>query len=181
MPKLGNDKIGRAGEHYVAAELNRRGAYASPFSGNVPDIDIVAMDDGRESVAFIQVKTRARGNWQIGLKNGWAKFTPHGCPKDGSCKEDCRPKLCEPIYGKENHYWVFVSLKAGGGQQYYIVPDDDVRRILIRDKHLAYLDKHSGQRPGKNHDSDHHSFTDKALEPWKDQWDTLGLWQESEQ
>ena len=30
-----SDRIGRAGEHYVAAELNRRGAYAAPFSGNV--------------------------------------------------------------------------------------------------------------------------------------------------
>lgn len=180
MPRLGNDKIGRAGEHYVAAELNRRGAYASPFSGNVPDIDIVATDDSRERVAFIQVKTKARGNWQVRLKVGWAKFTPNGCPKDGSCGQDCRPKLCEPVPGKENHYWAFVSLQKDGGQEYYIVPDDQVRS-LVREGHMEYLGRHGGQRRGKNHDSDHHSITDKAIETWKDQWDALGLWPESEQ
>ncbi len=44
-----SNRIGRAGEHYVAAELNRRGAYASPFSGNVPGIDIVATDAKRRA------------------------------------------------------------------------------------------------------------------------------------
>ena len=182
MPRRRTDSIGRAGEHYVAAELNRRGAYASPFSGNVPSIDILATDVDRKRMAYIQVKTkRPRGNWQIGLGHGWAKIAPYGCPKDGSCGEDCKPKLSEPICGKEKHYWVFVSLQEDGGQQYYIVPDDDVRRYLIRDKHMAYLKKHGGQRPGKSHDSPHHSFRDEALQAWRDKWDTLGLWHVSEQ
>ena len=30
-------------EHLVAAELARRGIVATPFSGNVPDIDILAL------------------------------------------------------------------------------------------------------------------------------------------
>ena len=55
MPRRRTDNIGRAGEHYVAAELNRRGAYASPFSGNVPGIDIVATDQDRQQMAYIQV------------------------------------------------------------------------------------------------------------------------------
>ena len=50
------DTIGRAGEHYVAAELNRRGAYASPFSGNVPGIDIVATDSEQNRMVYIQVR-----------------------------------------------------------------------------------------------------------------------------
>ena len=48
MMKRSNDTTGRAGEHYVAAELSRRGAYASPFSGNVPGIDVIATDRNRE-------------------------------------------------------------------------------------------------------------------------------------
>ena len=65
----GFDRTGRAG----AGELNRRGSYASPFSGNVPGIDIVATDENQQSMAYIQVKTKRGpgGSWQVSLRNGW--------------------------------------------------------------------------------------------------------------
>lgn len=176
MPKIRRDAIGRAGEHYVAAELNRRGAYASPFSGNVPGIDILATDHDREHVAHIQVKTkRAGGNWQVGLQPGWAQITPYGCPGNGDCAVACTPSLNDPIPGKLDHYWVFVSLQKDGGQKYYIVADDVVRSVMVRQRHKAYLAKHGGQRPGKKHDSLHHSFTDRDIECWRDKWHCLGL------
>ena len=31
-----NQQVGRAGEYFVVAELNKRGAYAVPFAGNMP-------------------------------------------------------------------------------------------------------------------------------------------------
>ena len=178
MPSLRRetDRTGRAGEHYVAAELNRRGAYASPFSGNVPSIDIVATDGEKERMAYIQVKTkREGGNWQIGLQHGWAKITPYGCSGDGNCSIRCTPLLRDPILGKPDHYWIFVSLLRSGGQQYFIVDDANVRRRLIREKHLDYLGEHGGQRPGKKHDSLHHSWKDEDLQDWKGRWGSLGL------
>ena len=42
MPKLKVHQVGQAGEHFVAAELHRRGAYAVTFSGNMPNIDILS-------------------------------------------------------------------------------------------------------------------------------------------
>ena len=42
-----NQQIGRAGEHYVAAELNRRGTYAVTFTGNMPKIDVMASNAER--------------------------------------------------------------------------------------------------------------------------------------
>ena len=181
MPKPTTDQVGRAGEHYVAAELNIRGAYASPFSGNVPEIDIVATDKDKERIVHIQVKTkRSPGNWHMGLRHGWAEITLSGCPKNGKCGKDCTPQLCEPIFGKEDHYWVFVSLQKDGGQRYYTVRDDRVRR-LVRDKHEAYLAKHGGQRSGSNHDSLHFSFSDKDLRPWLGRWNELGLCLELEE
>ena len=176
MPRRRTDTIGRAGEHYVAAELNRRRAYASPFSGNVPGIDIVATNEDRTSMAYIQVKTKGENskNWQVGLKNGWAKIKPNNCPKNKKCSKECTPMLEEPIPGKPDHYWVFVSLMKDGGQKYYIVPDDEARSRLIRKSHEDYLKKHCGQRPGKNHDSFHHSFTETALNGWEDKWNSLG-------
>jgi hypothetical protein len=47
MRKLTNHQVGQAGEHFVVAELHRRGAYAATLSGNMPDIDIYASDAGQ--------------------------------------------------------------------------------------------------------------------------------------
>lgn len=44
MGKPNPQQVARAGEHFVAAELHRRGAYAVTFAGNMPDIDILASD-----------------------------------------------------------------------------------------------------------------------------------------
>lgn len=176
MPKSKNDMIGRAGEHYVAAELNRRGAYASPFSGNVPGIDIVATDEDQERQVYIQVKTsRGDGRWHMSQRHGWAKITLKGCPKNGKCPKTCKPNMDEPITGKPDHYWVFVSLSDDGGQQYYVVEDGKVRK-RIREDYEAYLKKNGGQRPGKNHDSLHALLTGKDLQDCKGNWEILGLW-----
>ena len=175
MPRGRTDGIGRAGEHYVAAELNRRGAHASPFSGNVPAIDVIATDGDMKHVAYIQVKTkRGRGNWQMSLNHGWSKITLSKCPGDGKCPKPCTPSLQEPIAGKPDHHWVFVSLSKDGGQQYYVLADDKVR-TLLREGHQDYLKEHCGQRPSKNHNSLHCMFTDQGLQAWKDNWEILGL------
>ena len=52
-------------EHLVAAELARRGIVATPFSGNVPDIDILAFKSGKS--ISVQVKSAKTGN--IALAN----------------------------------------------------------------------------------------------------------------
>ena len=50
-------------EHLVVAELARRGIFATPFSGNVPDFDILAFKSGK-SVPF-QVKSVKSGYIQV--------------------------------------------------------------------------------------------------------------------
>ena len=47
-------------ENLVAAELARRGIVATPFSGNVPDIDILAFKSGK--LISVQVKSVKTGN-----------------------------------------------------------------------------------------------------------------------
>lgn len=65
-----NQQTARAGEYFVAAELNRRGAYAVTFAGNMPKIDIVASNVGRTREVSIQVKTRRSGTWQTSTEEG---------------------------------------------------------------------------------------------------------------
>jgi len=55
------------GEHLVTAELGRRGIIATPFSGNVPDIDILAIANGVS--AHIQVKAINKNSWQFDIRS----------------------------------------------------------------------------------------------------------------
>ena len=92
MNRGGRDRTGRAGEHYVAAEVNRRGAYAAPWAGNLPDIAVVAvaMDGERSFTAYIQVKTKGpkQSTWQGDVRVGWdlPKSDEIECVSWGGCQ-----------------------------------------------------------------------------------------------
>lgn len=53
-PKLTTQQVGSAGEHFVAAEIHRRGGYAVTFSGNMHDIDLLAGDANHDRVISIR-------------------------------------------------------------------------------------------------------------------------------
>ena len=187
------DKVGRAGEHFVAAELNRRGAYASPFSGNVPGIDIVATDDRQEHMAYLQVKTKriAKQRWSVSLRHAWD--IPKGVT-ECLCLDTCDAARCaeasakvpthphhrdatslltlREVQGKPDHYWVFVSLEE---LQYWIVPDDTVRGEMIRLPHIKYLRERGGHRPGSKHGSLDTGIFEPFLTSWLGCWSALGL------
>ncbi len=57
-----NKLTGQLAEHLVCAELGRRGLIATPFSGNVPTFDIVAVNAACRAVP-IQVKATRGDNW----------------------------------------------------------------------------------------------------------------------
>ena len=40
-----NKLTGQVGEFLVCAELGRRGMFATPFAGNVPEFDVVAVGE----------------------------------------------------------------------------------------------------------------------------------------
>lgn len=183
-----NDTTGRAGEHYVAAELSRRGAYASPFSGNVRGIDVVATDRDSDKVAYIQVKTKRKGlHWQASLRHGWYIPNPvpsciclRECAPNGVCKDNHRHHrsgtldlLQTPeIPSKPEHFWAFVSLER---LEYWIIPDYVVRGSLIREAHKRYLESKGGHRPGKAHSSLHTVIREVQMQEWKGKWEVLGL------
>ena len=58
--------IGQIGEHLVTAELGRLGIVATPFSGNVPDIDILAY--ANSVTGHIQVKAIKSDSWQFDIR-----------------------------------------------------------------------------------------------------------------
>ncbi|WP_287158202.1 hypothetical protein [Chloroflexus sp.] len=148
-----NQQVARAGEYFVVAELNKRGAFAVPFAGNMPNIDIIACDSQETRTVYIQVKTKRGGkNWHSSIV---------GC-------QPTSPRV------DEYRFWVFVDLgDVQTSPRYWIVPDWWVKNDIYN-AHQAYLAKHGGIRPG-NPDSTHHSIAESRLEQWQSRWDILGI------
>lgn len=148
-----NQQVGRAGEYFVVAELNKRGAFAVPFAGNMPKIDIIACNSDESRTVYIQVKTKRGGKtWHSSIVGS----------------EPMSPEA------DENNFWVFVDLgNTNTYPRYWIVPEWWIKDNIYK-THQAYLNKHGGIRPG-NPDSTHHSIDESRLEQWKDRWDILGI------
>jgi Holliday junction resolvase-like predicted endonuclease len=148
-----NQQVGRAGEYFVVAELNKRGAFAVPFAGNMPKIDILACNSGESRTVTIQVKTKRSGKtWQASIVGS---------------------RLMAPI-PNETYFWVFIDL--GGTDEYpryWILPDWWIKDDIYK-AHQAYLNKHGGKRPSKP-DSTHHAIEEKRLQEWQGRWEILGI------
>ena len=151
--KLTNQQVGRAGEHFVAAELHRRGAYAVTFSGNMPEIDILASDVARTRTVSIQVKTKTAGAWQTSVKRG-------------------RRRRKSP---DETDFWVFVDLGKDSEPRpdYFITPRWWIENSIYR-RHRAYLARHGGHR-ARSPESTHHAIPVDAIEEWRERWDVLRI------
>ena len=138
----------RAGEHFVAAELNRRGAYAVTFAGNMPKIDVMATNSRGSRTVRIQVKTRRSGSWHA--------RTFHG--------ERCKKNP------NETEFWIFVDIsKAQNPPGYYVVPAWWMRN----DIHKA--DKAYEARRGKPKEHTHHGIKLERIEQWRDRWELLDI------
>ena len=74
MPSINSVILGAAGEHYVMAELLRRGLIAAKAPDGVPNFDIVITDVDGERLAAIQVKTRRD---RRGGDKGWHMKAKH--------------------------------------------------------------------------------------------------------
>jgi hypothetical protein len=136
-----NQQVGRAGEYFVVAELNKRGAFAVPFAGNMPKIDIIASNSDESRTVYIQVKTKRGGKtWHSSIVGS----------------QPMSPKA------DENNFWVFVDLgDTNTYPRYWIVPEWWIKDNIYK-THQAYLNKHGGIRPG-NPDSTHHSIDRPTL------------------
>ena len=151
----GNQQVGRAGEYFVVAELNKRGAFAVPFAGNMPKIDLIACNHDESRTVHIQVKTKRGGKtWHSSIVGS------------------------HPTVQKADEiiFWVFVDL--GGFDEhprFWIAPDWWVKDNIFKE-HQEYLNKHGGKRPG-NPDSTHHAIDEKRLSERQERWEILGIFE----
>jgi hypothetical protein len=150
LPKLNNQQVAYAGEHFVAAEIHRRGGYAVTFSGNMQGIDLLASDVTHARKIDIQVKTKTANAWQTTILRGRQQTAP----------EHIRS------------FWILVDLR-GDYPDFYIMPTWWIENN-IHEAHQDYLAISGGHRP-KNDTSTHHSIPLARVEQWKGRWDVLGI------
>jgi hypothetical protein len=151
---------GQIGEALVVAELGRRNIVATGFSGNVPDIDLLAYRGGH--AVPLQVKSWRSG--PVHLNAG--RFLRIHMDGDRQCIQgrdtDLDPEL---IY-------VFVLIgEARGDDEFFILPQGILQEIVLR-CHSDYLAKHNGVRP-KNPRSTHMGLKLCDLEAHRDRWDII--------
>jgi hypothetical protein len=153
----GNKLTGQIGEHLVTAELGRRGIIATPFSGNVPDIDILAYANGK--TAHIQVKAITKGDWQFNI----AKFL------DVEIVEDSQE---QKVIGKNKELdpeiiCVFVALgNKLGEDEFYIFKWGDLQKYAEND--------FKPRKHPQNFKSLHWAISKKAVSEYLDEkWDLI--------
>ncbi len=148
-----NQQVGRAGEYFVVAELNKRGAFAVTFAGNMPKIDLMACNQDQSRTIHIQVKTKRSGRtWHSSIVGS----KPMKPPAD------------------ETDFWVFVDLgDENTSPRYWIAPDWWIRNDIDK-AHKDYLKKHGGKR-ARNPNSTHHAIDERRLKDWQVRWDILGI------
>jgi len=149
--------IKQAGEHLVAAELAKRGFLATPFAGNVPDFDVIAIGEGLKAIP-VQVKTICSSSWQLDA----IKFI--------EISQVGKKQHVTGISSTVSDHLIFVFVK--------ISTDSDDRFYIIRAKELAEIIKHNysdflervGHIRPKNYKSTHTALKEDHLETYFNQW-----------
>ncbi len=143
-------QVGRAGELFVAAELNRRGVAATLYLTNAPRVDVVATSPDGQRTVNIQVKTKGPRSrvWQ------WSTTR---------AKAECE--------APDTDYMILVDL-AEEHPAYYIHRLRDVAQDC-HTRHEAWIAR-VGKRP-HNPDSTHTAIEVDQVVSGKGAWDVLGV------
>ncbi len=150
----------QVGEYLVSAELCRRGLISTTFTGNVPDFDILAVDEKHKTIP-IQVKTIQGASWQLNAE----KFIKIDIV-DGVQTVTGKTKPAYP-----NLIYVMVRLRGQGKDEFYIMKFRDLQNIIFK-HYKKNLEAHGGRRP-KNPDSTHTAIWPESLERFRDNWQLI--------
>lgn len=156
-----NKLVGQTGEYLVCAELGRRGLIATPFAGNVPDFDVLAVDEHCRALP-IQVKTSAGDSWPT-QATYWM---------DIAYDSEAKVQVPGPPVELDNPdlVYVFVALatKARPHDRFFVLTKTDLQRAVIKD-YSDWMDTKGWRRP-QNPESFHCQFDVNAIKEHEDNW-----------
>lgn len=151
----------RVGEYLVCAELCRMKFTATTFAGNVPEFDILAINDKYETKP-IQVKAIRGGSWQFNV----GKYLDISISNDKKQTIKGKKQLANP-----DLVCIFVKLISQGKDEFYIFRLKDLQDIIFRD-YGKWLEQHEGKRPRKPK-SMHCAVSPRALKGYRNNWELL--------
>ena len=127
-------------EHLVAAELARRGIVATPFSGNVPDIDILAFKSGKS--ISVQVKSGKTGNITVAnVERDYLILKQEGNFQGVIAKKEM------PQWKKDLIFViVFFGENLGEKTGFYIWENSSIHEIIFSN-YQSLLQTHNGISP----------------------------------
>lgn len=163
---LNNKLVGQIGEFLVCAELGRQGLIATPFAGNVPAFDVLAVDEMCRAVP-IQVKASTGGTWQTDARN-WMNIIFE--PPNPKPNEVVRQRISPTVIPNPSLIYVHVRVAQTRTErdQFWILTKAELQTICTR-VHTEFIQKHDGQRP-KNSQSCHLAYNDRHLAEYEDKW-----------
>ena len=175
--KVSSVIIGAAGEHFVMAELLRRGLVAAKAPEGVPNFDIVITDINGEKLAAIQVKTRR--DFKAGDK-GWHMKAKHEKLSTQSMfyvfvdvgKDESSPVSFFVLPSSEVAYvctrshenWLGMPSQKGKDRG-----DTEMRRLLPKYELPAYAKK-KAYLPSKEHQKFLKDYGDGWMEKYRNAW-----------
>lgn len=109
-------------EHLVVAELGRHGIVATPFAGNMPAYDVVALIPPGQSI-YIQVKAMNVGDWQLDAN----RFLIIDYDKTLNQQRNAgpRPPAVAPLF------FVLVKIIGSGTDEFYVLTYAEIQRIVL--------------------------------------------------
>jgi hypothetical protein len=151
-----NQLTKQIGENLVVAELGRRGYIATAFAGNVPDIDILAVNSLGKTFP-IQVKAIQGASWQFDIRTFLEVLLLNDTQVvKGKTRSANRKLLC-----------IFVQIGSNGHDKFFIFRWDNLQDYF----YATYKD---GKRP-RNPKSFHCAIWPKHLEKFRDNWKIIDL------
>jgi len=156
---LRNRVVGQSGEFAVCSQLGKLGLIATPFAGNVPGFDVLAVDEHLNCVP-IQVKTSRSHTWITGDMSKYAEVTrPDRRIVLGEVRKARHPDLIR----------VYVSLGSAGEQdRFFILTEQEFFDAAVA-SFKAWLHRIGGVRP-RNPKSMHSTINVSILLEHENAW-----------
>jgi hypothetical protein len=181
MSKVSSVILGAAGEHFVMAELLRRGLVAAKAPEGVPNFDIVITDIDGERLAALQVKTRRdlKGGdkgWHMKAKHDRLKaermfyvFVDVGRDQSSPVSFFVLPSKVVAHVCKTSHENWLETPNSKGGQH----KQSEMRRLLPKYVLPSYAEK-MGYQPSKRHENFLKDFGEGWMEKYRNAWQLIG-------
>jgi hypothetical protein len=160
-----NKLTGQIGEHLLSAKLGTLGYYASPYSGNVPGFDVIAVDAQSLKTVPIQVKTSNNNTLVHSTINKWIEVSndEDGYYHFGKLLELPNPDII----------WVMIRIQKNelSTARFFICSEAEIQKRIIK-RFKAFMERHDYRRPGGG-TSPQANLHLQDVEEFEDNWKLL--------